>query len=689
MNWLLINPTQHFINMFPLGVAYVSSALKAAGINVQTLDLAFVCDSCEETRGALSRAMQNDPIDIIGIGGLYAERHRIAQIIAWCREANPRALIVIGNGVVSCDPVLMLPALGGDLAVIGEGEETAVALHRALESGSDLKEVQGIAFRDKDGSVVVTHPRMTHMDLDHIPIPDYEGFQVERYISSRPESVYYGFSFMDNYRGLPILASRSCPLSCTFCYHTIGTYRRRSMEGFFNEVQFLVERYDVNSLQIYDDLFAVKRERVVEFSEGIKKFNLLWQVSLRVQNVKPGMIDLPVLTQMRDAGCRAIGLGLESASADVLASMKKKISVDQITTALDLITRANINFQGNFIFGDRAETPDTANETLDWWRRHRHYAIQVDPIWVFPGTELYTQGIADGRIPDAKSFLALQSPVLNLSRMDDDTFDQMCDVLDIFGRYLNRIPAQLLRIEKSAVINGRQCYSSTSLCPHCGEVASYKDHAYFRRFLCRQCGGMFDIPIARMLGRAALSEESTLDLERAVAALAAGDHGVAFVLAKNRHDENEQDWGAAGIMGAAMLRYGFVEAAQVFLRKSLDLNSDNGETCNNLGVCLYAMNSVAVALLMFRQAIQLEASIPEAVANEKMALAHLGGDDRILDFVHSPNRPKLSIEGLQIAVPTVERTGGNTAAHPPTRQSNDHLRHLVQAWMSYSLPAAS
>ncbi len=689
MNWLLINPTQHFLNMFPLGVAYVSSALKAAGINVRILDLAFVCDDCEDTRAALAGAMADGSIDIIGIGGLYAEYRRIAQIISWCREANPKARVVAGNGVVSCDPVLMLPALGADFAVIGEGEETAVALTRALENGTDLREVQNIAFRDADGSVVVTPERKTYIDLDLIPMPDYEGFQVERYIDLRPETIYYGFSFMDNYRGLPILASRSCPLSCTFCYHAVGSYRRRSFDHFFDEVAYLVEKYNVNSLQIYDDLFAVKKERVVEFCERIKKYNLLWHVSLRVQNIGPHMIDQSVLALMRDAGCRMIGLGLESASAKVLASMKKKITREQISTAIELITRANINFQGNFIFGDRAETAETANETLDWWRRHRAYVVQTDPIWVFPGTELYAQGKADGRIPDDRTYLASQYPILNLSEMDDATFDQMRDVLGMLRAYLNRIPAQLVEVNPSAVIHGRQCFTTTLVCPHCGGSVSYKDHSYWQRIICRKCGGMFDVPIARLIGRTQMSKESTAELQVAVSALTVGELNDAVILGKKWFQENPQDWGALEVMGAALLKAGNIEAAHVCLRKSLEHNPDNGRVCNNLGICLYAGNSVAMALLMFRQALHLEKFIPEAAVNEKMALEFLGGDDHVLDFIHSPNRPKLPVDGLRIALPNITASGDNVAVHPPLRRSNEQLLKAVQAWIKKPALVAS
>lgn len=686
MNWLLINPPQYAFLMFPLGIAYISSALKAASIKVHTLDLAFAsdCDCDSGIKSAISDAMQKAPIDVIGIGGLYADHQNITKIIALCRETNPSALIVVGNGVVSCDPVLMLPALGADIAVIGEGEETVVALHHAIKNGAYLENVKGIAFFDKNKSVVVTAPRTTHTDIDLIAMPDYDGFHVENYVNAHQGSSTSVISWMDNYRGLPILASRSCPLSCTFCYHTISTYRKRSMENFFAEVKFLVERYDVNSLQIYDDLFAVKRERVQEFCEGIKKYKLLWMAQLRVGNIAPGKIDLPVLQQMRQAGCRLIQLGLESVNSKVLASMKKKITLEQIETATELVTRANIHMRGNFIFGDRVETAATANETLDWWRRHPHYRIDTDIIWVFPGTELYIRGKADGRIPNDDIFLSMKYPIVNLSEMDDDTFTNLRDTLHIFTNYLTRTPAQVQKTEKGALIGKIMCANSTVICPHCGEAVPYKDHGYWQRFICRLCGGMFDIPIVRLLGRTAMTEDSSVDLEQAELALRTGDHATALALAKTRFDENAVDWAAASIMGAAMLKCGFVEAAHYFLRKSLDINPDNGSACNNLGICLYAMNSVAVALLMFRQAIHLETSIPEAVVNEKIALLHLGGDDHILDFVHSPDRPWLPIDSLLVSIPVIERIGSNTAVHPPFRSANDHLRRLVQGLIQKS-----
>jgi radical SAM superfamily enzyme YgiQ (UPF0313 family) len=77
-----------------------------------------------------------------------------------------------------------------DVIVIGEGEITALELARAIEGGRDLFAVNGIAFKD-NGAVRVTQERAFIEDLDTLPFPAHEQFDLRRYKKEGVDVVTY------------------------------------------------------------------------------------------------------------------------------------------------------------------------------------------------------------------------------------------------------------------------------------------------------------------------------------------------------------------------------------------------------------------------------------------------------------------------------------------------------------------
>ena len=113
------------------------------------------------------------------------------------------------------------------------------------------------------------------------------------------------------------------------------------------------------------------KKRLLEFCDGIKKlkseisWDLKWSPQLTVHSV-----DGDLLKIMKEAGCELISYGFESFSPIVLKSMGKPITPQQIDNAIKETLKAKIAIQANFIFGDIAETKETAEETLNYWKNH-------------------------------------------------------------------------------------------------------------------------------------------------------------------------------------------------------------------------------------------------------------------------------------------------------------------------------
>jgi len=101
---------------------------------------------------------------------------------------------------------------------LDKAKKTVVALLQCLERNEDPAGVPGIGFL-KEGRFVLTERRKAAMDLDALPWPNYEGFGFRERLDAAKSSDRAPFwDVFDHPREYPLVAARSCPYSCTFCY---------------------------------------------------------------------------------------------------------------------------------------------------------------------------------------------------------------------------------------------------------------------------------------------------------------------------------------------------------------------------------------------------------------------------------------------------------------------------------------
>lgn len=404
---LISNPGEGY--QFPLGIAYISASLKAGGFRVFTCNLNHSKHNLQTTLECL---IKKHSIDIVATGGISVQYSSIFEIIKTAKHIKPSVLTIVGGGIITAEPDIAMDALEyADIGVIGEGEETICDLVFALETGISLNSVDGLIFKD-DSRWKKTRFRQEITELDSIPWPDYAGFDLDKYLELPPPDV----NNLGEERLGFILGSRSCPYSCTFCFHTVGRkYRKRSIENITAEVDYLVNKYDVRFLFMADELFGVDKTRVDEFCALMRKYNLPWRGSFRVDEINEDMVNT-----LKTGKCAIIGLGLESADDRILKSMRKKITIKQIENALKIIHDAEMPFSGNFIFGDIEETVETATNTFNWWLNHPQYNINLWMIVSYPGSHLYKHACDNGIITDRVEYLKKGCPAVNVSKLNNE-----------------------------------------------------------------------------------------------------------------------------------------------------------------------------------------------------------------------------------------------------------------------------
>lgn len=387
MNILLVNPPCRIAWHIPVGLGYVASVVREAGHNVKILDINGLGYSKEKVE-ELIKVLE---FDIVGIGGLSSTYKYVKWLARIIKKYKPNVPIVAGNMVATAYPELLLKNSDVDIAVIDEGEITFKELVWAINDGQNLKEVNGIFYKD-NGDIIETPPRERISNLDSLPFPAWNLFPLENYWENLTESpARFGLHHM------MVSAVRGCPYECIFCSHPFGrTVYTRSAESIVGEIKEVKNRYGVECINFSDDLFLVDEKHVLEFCDRMifEKLNIKWSISGRVNLVNDNL-----LRRMRKAGCVEVSYGFESGSQVMLDKIKKRVTVKQAEEAIKMTRSAGIKITGSFIFGMPGETLDTIKDTVEFIIRTRLPLYRFFYATPYPNTELYEIAKKMERIP--------------------------------------------------------------------------------------------------------------------------------------------------------------------------------------------------------------------------------------------------------------------------------------------------
>lgn len=496
--------------IFPLGLAYISAVMKKAGYPVDVLNLNHQKGTLIEV---LTKWLNHEKYDIVATGHLGMGFSIVQKIVDTARGHSTKPKIILGGALITSEKELMFKTLNPDYAVYGEGEITIVELLKCIQKNGDFNKVEGIIFKNEEGKMVITNPRKPIKNIDTIPFPDFEGFGFREYLSKQFTNAGTGGYYSNYYdfpRPLPILASRSCPFKCTFCYHSIGTgYRERSIKSIIKELKLMIKKYNVNVLCINDDLFSARRERLLEFCKEINKINeklkqkIRWTCQLSVKT-----IDAEILKIMKEAGCDIICYGFESFSEEVLKSMNKPINPQQIDSALKSTLKAKIGIQANFIFGDPAETTKTSKKTLEYWKHHCMGQVSLAFIQPYPGSAIYEHCTLKGIIKDKLDYIKNHMTTDVIFNMTDSMTDKEIkrlsrEIQNLKSKYYNFVIPGSVR-------EAARGYTLTIKCPFCNNRITYGNYFLQNRWLyatyglvCRSCNMRFNVisPLLNLMKR--------------------------------------------------------------------------------------------------------------------------------------------------------------------------------------------
>ncbi len=337
MRIALVMPPLYGVDMPPLGIAYVAGRLMRDGHEVRVFCLnselfhhnpdkryLWDWDSSDEWR-SLERVGAHFDLPALlrewtgrisafapGMVGFSVNSHSLplaGALAGSIRAAVKGVPLIFGGPMCSESDISKETRPCADIYVRGEGEETVSAIAAAAGSGADLRALTlpgtvvdtGSGLRDNGPAVRIG-------DIDSIPIPALELFDLERYT---------------NKEEIPILFSRGCDFSCRFCTDKPmwGNYRVRTPESIFAEMKKRYascgrKKFKCNDLMVNGSPAALDRLSSMIASSGS---GFSWGGMARASE----KMTARQAAGWKAGGCGYLTYGVESGSQAVLSDMGK------------------------------------------------------------------------------------------------------------------------------------------------------------------------------------------------------------------------------------------------------------------------------------------------------------------------------------------------------------------------------
>lgn len=380
----------------PFGLGYLATAIRQK-YEVEILDGLKEKMTPDKFKDFLSRKK----FDVIGIQVFTFHINIAKEYIKIIKEVSPETIIILGGPHPSSDSQNIFYHFSEiDWAFKGEAEIGLAKLldligekEKLLEP--DLADIPGLIWRDKNNQTIINQQIFVE-DLDTLGYPSWDLLKPSTYPLS-PHG-----AFFKNYPIAPIIITRGCPFSCTFCAgHLVSgrKIRKRSIASVIEEIRELYHKYGIREIHIEDDNFTFYKDLVMEFCRELKRNNL--NISWTCPNgVRLDTLDEEILLAMKESGLYGISVGIESGSDKILVQMKKNLNTGKIREKINLLRKVGLEVIGFFIIGYPTETREDILKTINFAKELPLKRANFMIFKPFPGTAITSQLLDSGQLKD-------------------------------------------------------------------------------------------------------------------------------------------------------------------------------------------------------------------------------------------------------------------------------------------------
>lgn len=312
----------------------------------------------------------------------YDQSHFISPILEQVKSFCSRAIICCVGPLCTLMPETVIAHPMVEMIICGEFEIALLEVVEALARNKGLQNIRNTWIKGPDG-ISRTPLREPINKLEALPYADRTIYDHRRLVEYREGSV-------------AVSASRGCPYRCAFCpvtplssaYQTKGTfYRLRSSMHIVGEIKKISETVKIERVVFCDEEFPLEMDWLKEFREKYTTFTPYpFSITASVERLnQPGVIEV-----LKDAGCEEVRLGVETGNQSFRRRIAgRNLSNEQILRLSAKLHKEGIRVATANMVGLPLETPELAQETLEFNKKLLPEKIYVKTYYPAPGTSLY------------------------------------------------------------------------------------------------------------------------------------------------------------------------------------------------------------------------------------------------------------------------------------------------------------
>ncbi|WP_102401732.1 B12-binding domain-containing radical SAM protein [Haloimpatiens massiliensis] len=412
-------------NNFSIGSFSLGTILRKHGYFVRIIDFDYLMNSSiiknnfNKTRQNIHTMcdyiINNQPnvVCFYTMSNSYYLTIKLAKLL---KSKNPNIKIVFGGPQATLTARKTLEICGEwiDAIGLGEGESSIVNIIDNLINNTEFTDEIGVAYL-KNGEIILNKTVLID-NLDDLEMIDY----------SLLEGTFEESIDLD--------VGRGCPFACKYCSTKTfwkRNFRLKSSERIIKEIEDLNQRFNINKFNFEHDLFTANKKKVLDFCDKLisSNININWTCSSRADT-----LDEELISKMREAGCEAVFLGIESGSTKMQKIINKNLNLNKALETTTLLKKYNMEIVTSFIYGFPEENENDVNDTIEMIYKMIRIGVhrtQLHLFSLFPGTQYYEELknnlYLSKQIPDGSCSIYVDNDSMYFIEKNKEVFPQYLD----------------------------------------------------------------------------------------------------------------------------------------------------------------------------------------------------------------------------------------------------------------------
>lgn len=340
----------------------------------------------------------SDSILCVGISCMIGGQIKgVLSFASQVKEINSKIPVIVGGGLPSMLPELIIEKSYVDIIMLGQGEIAFPKLVDSLNMKTGLDCVPNIWYKENG----LIHKNVISKYFNISASPSYK--QIYKYCNL---SSYIHDDEHIGKRTISYHSSQGCPYSCGFCCEVAlwnCNWSGVAVNNIFDDILYLKQNYRIDGIKFYDSEFFINHKRSLDFAKLIisKKMEISWAASINPINfMKFTCEELDVL---RDSRLKRLLIGIESAVDNERILVGKNFDNNVVSEIAECCKSRNIFVCFTFVTSYPGMPTNNFYKTLAFCEmlanNYPMHEFKLHLYGPYPGTLLYQKSIENGFVP--------------------------------------------------------------------------------------------------------------------------------------------------------------------------------------------------------------------------------------------------------------------------------------------------